>query len=141
MKIWGTAPLENEIGAAFALEVIQDGPAALAEAFEIVLDPDQDNLAAEEAWRALAATELLVAILNNHTQALIDAKVRVWVQQQAETSIEYAQWRSIALKAIDQIISDQSELPQLWEIPEEQEHWNKEIERLQMALKNYTIAG
>lgn len=141
MKIWGAAPLENEIGAAFALEVVQDGSIALAEAFELVLDPDQQDILAEEAWRALAATELLVAILTNHTQALIDAKVRIWVQQQAKDSLEYAQWRATALQVLEHITSDHSELPQLWEDPEEAQSWHEEIKRLQLALKNYTIAG
>ena len=63
MNVWGVGGLENEVGAAFAEEVVQDGAFALVEAFEVAVDPDTDFLAAEEGHRALAAAEILAAAL------------------------------------------------------------------------------
>ena len=79
MNLWGTGPFENEVGAAFAGEVAQDGAFALAEAFDVALDPDTDFLAAEEGWRTLAAAEVLAAVLTDDTSRLTDAGLRAWV--------------------------------------------------------------
>ncbi|GGL83856.1 hypothetical protein GCM10010840_22060 [Deinococcus aerolatus] len=94
MDIWGTGPFENEAGAAFADEVVQDGAFALAEAFDVALDPDTDFLAAEEGWRTLAAAEILAAALDGDTLNLVSARLRVWVQEATRrTSPRCATWR------------------------------------------------
>ncbi|GGM09442.1 DUF4259 domain-containing protein [Deinococcus aerophilus] len=132
MKIWGTGPFENEVGAAFAQEVVQDGEVALAEAFDVALDPDTDFLAAEEGWRAVAAAGVLDAALNGATAALTDAALRAWVEA-AEPSI-LAPLREGAQEALARVLGPDSELPELWEDGEDAAGWRATVQQLRASL-------
>ena len=44
MSAWGVGPFQNETAAEYAAEIVQDGAYALAEAFDVALDPDNDYL-------------------------------------------------------------------------------------------------
>lgn len=133
MNIWGTGPFENEVGAAFAQEVMQDGAFALAEAFDVALDPDGDFLAAEEGWRALAAAEVLAAVLTGETAGLVDAGLRAWVAGADAAALEPL--REPAQEALARIVAPDSELPELWDSAEDAEAWRASAERLRAALK------
>lgn len=132
MDIWGVGPLDNEVGAAFAQEVVQDGPFALAEAFDVALDPDTEFLAAEEGWRALAAAELLAAALSGETEGLPDPAVRGWVGSANLTELEPL--HEVARAALERVLGPDSELPELWAEREDAEAWEAEVERLRDAL-------
>jgi len=132
MNIWGTGSFDNEVGAAFAGEVAQDGAFALVEAFDVALDPDGDFLAAEEGWRALAAAEVLAAVLTGETTGLTDAGLRAWVAEADPAALEPL--REQAHEAIARVLAPGSELPELWESSEDAEAWLANVERLQAAL-------
>lgn len=133
MNIWGTGPFQNEVGAAFAQEVAQDGAFALAEAFDVALDPDSDFLAAEEGWRALAATEVLAAALTGDTASITDAGLRAWVAGVNPSELEPL--RDLALEAVIRVLGPDSELPDLWAEREDAEAWEADVERLRAALE------
>jgi hypothetical protein len=132
MNLWGTGPFENEVGAAFAQEVAQDGAFALAEAFDVALDPDSDFLAAEEGWRALAAAEVLAAALTGDTAGITDAGLRAWVSGANLTQLEPL--RDPAREAVARVLGPDSELPDLWEGGEDAEAWAADVARLRAAL-------
>ncbi|WP_291427894.1 DUF4259 domain-containing protein [Deinococcus sp.] len=132
MSAWGTGPFENEAAAGYAYEVVQDGPFALAEAFDVALDPDHEDLAAEEGHRAVAAAETLAAVLTGDTSALTDAALRDWVQGADPT--ELAHLRGHALEALDRVTGPGSELAGLWEDSEDADAWQRDILRLRAAL-------
>ncbi|UBV43674.1 DUF4259 domain-containing protein [Deinococcus taeanensis] len=132
MNAWGTGPFENESAAAFIQEVLQDGAFALAEAFDVALDPDNDWLGAEEGHRAIAAAEILAAVLTGDTTALTDAALRSWVQ--GTDPAELAPLRDLATGAVDRVLSPSSELPDLWEESETADTWRADVERLRVAL-------
>lgn len=136
MKIWGPGPFENESAAAFAQEVQQDGLPALPEALEVVLDPDLDYLEAEEAARALAAAEILAAVLDGQTTHLTDAGLRVWVQQADASAL--APWRTLAQEAVRRVLAPDSELPDLWadeaDTAAQGEAWQQQVMALQQRL-------
>ncbi|GGK20729.1 hypothetical protein GCM10008955_12640 [Deinococcus malanensis] len=135
MNVWGTGPFENEVGAAFAQEVQQDGPLALAEAFEVALDPDTDFLAAEEGHRVLAAAQILAAVLGGDTASLTDAGLRAWVQDHtAARAVQMAQWRDLAREALDRTLGPDSELPEQWEDSADADTWRAEVQRLRLQL-------
>lgn len=135
MNVWGTGPFDNETGAAFAQEVQQDGPLALAEAFEVALDPDTDFLAAEEGHRVLAAAQILVSVLEGETSSLTDAGLRAWVQgYSASGRAQMAQWRDLAREALDRTLGPDSELPDQWEDSADAETWRMEVQRLRQQL-------
>ena len=128
MNVWGTGPFDNDAAKAFADEVQHDGDYALAEAFDVVLDPDMDYVEAEEGFRAVAAAEILVAALTQDTSRLTDAGLRVWVQNADANAL--AALKTSARNALKRVLSDQSELPDLWEDEEDLQAWQAEIERL-----------
>lgn len=132
MNLWGPGAFENEVGAAFAQEVAQDGAFALAEAFDVVLDPDTDFLAAEEGWRTLAAAEVLAAALTGDTSRLTDAGLRAWVAGTDATELEGL--RGVAHAAVGRVIAGDSELPGLWADAEDEAAWRAEVERVRGAL-------
>ena len=132
MSAWGTGPFENEAAADYAREVVQDGPFALAEALDVALDPDNDYLEAEEGHRAVAAAEILAAILTGDTSALTDAALRAWVQGTDPTELTHL--REHALEALDRVTDPGSELPELWEDSEDADAWRGDIQRLRAAL-------
>ncbi|SMB92093.1 DUF4259 domain-containing protein [Deinococcus hopiensis] len=132
MNIWGTGSFENEVGAAFAEEVVQDGAFALAEAFDVALDPDTEFLAAEEGHRTLAAAEILAAVLTGDTSSLTGAALRAWVA--GVDAAELAGLRESALEAVMRALGPESELPELWE-GEDAEAWRADVERLRAELK------
>ncbi|MFC4636852.1 DUF4259 domain-containing protein [Deinococcus hohokamensis] len=131
MKVWGTGPFDNEVGAAFAQEVQQDGPLALAEAFEVALDPDTDFLAAEEGHRVLAAAQILVSVLTGDTAPLTDAGLRAWVQGVPRADL--LPLRDLAREALDRTLGPDSDLPDLWE-DEDAQVWQGTVQSLQSHL-------
>ncbi|MBZ9712925.1 DUF4259 domain-containing protein [Deinococcus multiflagellatus] len=132
MTVWGTGSLENEHAAAFVAEVVQDGAYALAEAFDVALDPDNDLLDAEEGHRALAAAEILAAVLTGDTASLTDAGLRAWVQ--GVNPAELAPLREVAREALDRVLGPGSELPDLWEESDDAEAWREDVQRLRAEL-------
>ncbi|GAA5500916.1 hypothetical protein Dxin01_00644 [Deinococcus xinjiangensis] len=132
MNVWGTGAFDNDSGKEFIDEVVQDGPYALREAFEVALDPDTDDLAAEEGHRALAAAEILVAVLGGDTSKITDAGLRAWVQ--GADAAQLAPLRPLAAEALDRVLGPQSELPDLWEDTEDARAWQAEVGRIRAQL-------
>ncbi len=133
MDIWGTGPFENEAGAAFADEVVQDGEFALAEAFDVALDPETDFLAAEEGHRTLAAAEILAAALDGDTQNIVSARLRSWVQE--ADAVDLAPLRDVARDAVGRVVGPESELPDLWAESADADEWLGTVQTLQMRLE------
>lgn len=132
MDIWGTGPFENEAGAAFADEVVQDGAFALAEAFDVALDPDTDFLAAEEGHRTLAAAEILAAALDGDTQNIVSARLRAWVQEADQTDL--LPLRDVGRDAVDRVLGPDSEVPDLWADNAEADEWTGAAQTLRARL-------
>lgn len=132
MDIWGTGPFENEAGAAFADEVVQDGAFALAEAFDVALDPDTDFLAAEEGHRTLAAAEILAAALDGDTQNIVSARLRAWVQEADRADL--LPLRDVARDAVDRVVGPDSEVPDLWADSAEADEWTSAAQTLRARL-------
>ncbi|AWT35733.1 hypothetical protein GCM10008956_05620 [Deinococcus arenae] len=132
MSAWGVGPFQNEAAAGYAAEIVQDGAYALAEAFDVALDPDNDYLEAEEGHRAVAAAETLAAVLTGDTSALTDAALRAWVQN--TDAAELSHLRPHAMEALERVLGPGSELPDLWEDSEDADAWREDIQRLRAAL-------
>ncbi|CAM4008609.1 DUF4259 domain-containing protein [Deinococcus marmoris] len=125
--------MENEAGAAFADEVVQDGAFALAEAFDVALDPDTAFLAAEEGHRTLAAAEILAAVLDSETQNIVSARLRSWVQE--ADALDLAPLRDVARDAVERVLGPDSELPDLWADSAESDEWLNGVQTLRARLE------
>lgn len=125
--------MENEAGSAFADEVVQDGAFALAEAFDVALDPDTDFLAAEEGHRTLAAAEILAAVLDGETVNIVSARLRSWVQE--ADAADLAPLRDVARDAVERVLGPDSELPDLWADSAESDEWLSSVQTLRARLE------
>lgn len=132
MNLWGTGPFDNDSAKAFVDEVEQDGEYALAEAFDVVLDPDMDFIELEEGCRALAAAEVLRAVLSGDTSRLVDAGLRAWVAQADAGAL--APLRTSARSALTRVLSEHSDLAGAWAEAEDEQAWRGETEALRAAL-------
>lgn len=132
MDTWGTGSFENESAADFIREVLEDGPAALEEALEVALDPDAEELEAEEGARALAAAEIVLAQLSGDSQQVPDAELRAWLQGGEAEDPE--QLRELAAEAVDRVMGPGSELPQLWQESADYADWLAGVQRLRAGL-------
>lgn len=132
MAIWGYGSFDNDSARDFTVEVVQDGEVALREAFEVVLDPDMDYVEVEEGARALAAAEILAAVLMGDTQRLTDAGLRHWVQNADKTSL--SDLRGLGAEALNRVLAPDSELPELWEEGGDFGAWLSDVQRLRSGL-------
>lgn len=136
MRSWGTGSFDNDSAKEFTAEVVQDGEFALREAFEVVLDPDMDYVEAEEGARAVAAAEILVAVLTGETATVTDAALRHWVQNadRSADQMSLTNLRELAGEALDRVLAPESELPDLWEDEAGYTSWLAGMQRLRAAL-------
>lgn len=132
MGTWGTGSFENDSAADFIKEVVEDGAVALREALEIVLDPELDDVEAEEGARAIAAAEIVAAALSGHMKYISDDDLQNWIED-TDAALLTAH-RELALEALERVIGPASELPELWEESDDQAGWQAEMQRLRFAL-------
>lgn len=132
MSTWGTGSFENDSAADFLVEVTEDGMVALEEAFEVILDPDLDYVEVEEGSRAVAAAEIVAAGVTGDTARVTDAGLRTWVSEQAPEDFQALQ--DLAVRALDRVLGDDSELQDLWSDSDELESWAGEVRRILHAL-------
>ncbi|PNY82633.1 DUF4259 domain-containing protein [Deinococcus koreensis] len=132
MGTWGTGSFENDSAADFIKEVVEDGAVALREALEIVLDPELDDVEAEEGARAIAAAEIVAAALSGDMKYISDDDLQSWIEERDAS--ELTGHRELALEAVERVIGPASELPELWEESDDQAGWLAEVQRLRSAL-------
>ncbi|ULH16149.1 DUF4259 domain-containing protein [Deinococcus sp. KNUC1210] len=139
MDTWGTGSFENDAAAAFIHEVVEDGVAALAEAFEVALDPDAAELEAEEGARVVAAAEIVQAHLTGDTENVTNAGLRAWMDELQPD--ELADLRPLALEALDRVVGPGSELPDAWEESLDASEWIENVQRLRASLGGGIVGG
>lgn len=132
MATWGTHPFENDDAAAFVSEVVQDGPAALSEAFEVALD-ESGYLEAPEGARAVAAAEVLAAHLSGDASDLPDPELRAWLADLEPGDL--ADLAPMALSALERVMAEDSEWHEVWAESEDYAGWQAELDRLRTALE------
>ncbi len=132
MGTWGTGSFENDSAADFIKEVVEDGAVALREALEIVLDPELDDVEAEEGARAIAAAEIVAAALAGEMKYISDDDLQTWIEE--TDTAQLTRHRELALEAVERVIGPASELPELWEESDDQAGWQAEMQRLRLAL-------
>ncbi|CAM3213308.1 DUF4259 domain-containing protein [Deinococcus saxicola] len=125
--------MENETGAAYGDEVVQDGAFALAEAFDVALDPDTDFLAAEEGHRTLAAAEILAAVLDGETHNITNAGLRAWIQEADPADLAHLQ--ELAQEAVARVLGPDSELPDQWADSADADEWMSGVQTLRARLE------
>jgi len=133
MSCWAVDSFGNDDAADWVAALVDQTDSGLVdEAIADVLNTS-GYLEAPSASQALAAIEVLAAILHRPSLALLQNEQLVeWVRDQGQTVSP--QQRTSAIAAIDRIIGDESELRELWEESEEFGDWKKIIADLRLRL-------
>jgi hypothetical protein len=134
MGTWGTDAFDNDHACDFAHDMAEAGDLELLdEALQQVLDFGDEELAAPVAEEALVAAEVVArlqgrfGVRNAYTEC-IDA----WVA--ANPGPPSSGLIAKALKAIDRIVSEPSELLELWEDGDDADAWKKAVAELRARV-------
>jgi len=133
MGAWGVAAFENDHACDYLLEATTDGLVSLEEAFGVVLEAD-GYLEAPEGERAVAAAELLVALITGDTSQLPEGDLPDWAEATPTARLEAL--RAPALAALDRVTAPESELAELWAETESHTAWHQEVEALRARLRD-----
>jgi hypothetical protein len=127
---WGVATFENDEAAdwVYELEETDDLSLIAASLLEVIETAEGDYLDSREGTRALAAAEVLAALLQGRTVRLPE-EVEAWIDEHPHLGGQV--YREIALNAVQRIQQDsESEVKEQWEDTMYAEAWLIEIDRL-----------
>ena len=133
MSAWGPEAFANDDAQDWELELVgSDNLDAVDNALARSLT-GSGFLEAPHGARAVAASEALAA-LKGLTSPLLPEQVRVWAER--NSSLDATARLVLALRAIDRVMSPDSELFQLWSEDQRQfEEWKAEIDDLRHRLQ------
>jgi hypothetical protein len=131
MGAWGTGIFESDSALDFVGMVIQtDDLAAIESALNEVLAED-DYLDAYVSETALVSGEVIAALRGHPGELPND--LREWISKVGSASVEMA---NLAQQAIHRIMTDNSELRELWEESDKFSVWQDGVDDLLQRLAN-----
>jgi len=133
MGTWSGEPFGNDGACDWSYDLIERRDlSALDEAFDRVIEAD-DYVDGADGEEAVAAAEVVAKLLGRGTQTdAYTEDVDKWV-----ASSEIAPSPGLigkAVRALDLIVGDQSELAELWDESDDSDEWRSGIARLRAAL-------
>lgn len=131
MESWGGSVLENEAASRWCEEFAADGTLnVIREALNVAAGrPDDEDLDAEEAARALAAAEVVAAAAARiETPEALPAGVLSWASEHPEAG--EPEVRALARRAIDRTIGGRCELADQWSSAGEERGWRVTVDGL-----------
>jgi hypothetical protein len=134
MGTWGTGIFENDTSCDFAAAVASGGGMrALDDAIERVLLSEGNYLEAPDAAEGLAAAEIIARLRGgNGSQTAYTAALDDWIKEaQVQVPDELV---DRAKRAISRILSEPSELLELWTESEELDGWKGAIAAITQRL-------
>lgn len=134
MGSWSHQPFGNDTAGDWAFGLIESQDLSYVEAaLDKVLEQGADYLEAPDAEEALAAIEVIAKLLGKGTQSdAYTEEVDAWVESsQHKPGGELLQK---AQRVIERIMSDDSELLELWEESEDVTAWKATLSDLRAAV-------
>ncbi|HLA63061.1 MAG TPA: DUF4259 domain-containing protein [Rhodothermales bacterium] len=133
MGTWAATSFGNDAASDFAYEVMDAADAAECLAGALREADTTDYLDSHEGARAVAAAEI-VAALHGRTGAYLPGDLPQWVEgARAAGPPPAADLTTLALRALDRIAADESELKELWDEVGAEE-WEGELDALRGRL-------
>jgi uncharacterized protein DUF4259 len=133
MGTWGPGVFENDVAKNFASTVVNGGGVpALARAIDRVLSLKGKYLEASDGQAGLAAAEIIARLSGNPgRKAGETASIDAWVKGQAKVPVELIKK---AKRSIARILTEPSELIELWMDSDEFVEWKRSMEELGQRL-------
>lgn len=135
MGTWSHEPFGNDTAADWAYELAEShGFNCLEAAFDAVLAAEAEGPEADVGEEAVAAAEVLAKLLGQGSQSdAYTERADAWV---AATALKpSAELRHKAYTALERVLSDASELWELWQESQDGEAWRASVRQLQQAVK------
>ena len=130
MPAWGVGPFGNDVAVDWAQECAQQADVAfVAATLDQVLVAAEEDLDADDAEEGIAAAEAVARMLGNRgTQDGFSKPVDDWIEcDHPPVTPELA---AKARQAIARILTDPSELLELWEASDDFSEWRSGMEAL-----------
>lgn len=132
MGAWGAGPFDNDDAGDFADAVARRGDlAAIKSAFDQVLAADY--VEAPLAWEAVAGADIIAMLAGRPCDKTdYPESIQNWSKNLARAPS--ADEKEKARRALDRILSPQSELLELWEDSDDLEAWKASLEDIKRRL-------
>ena len=134
MGAWGSGIFENDTACDFAAAVLDGGGISLVEqALDRVLACGSNDLEAPEAEECLAAAEIVARLTGSPgEQTSYTAPIDTWIKaSQASVSVEVCEK---AKRAVARVLSEPSEIVELWTDSGDFDGWKRSVEGLSARL-------
>lgn len=140
MGAWGHGSFENDDACDLVCDLTEcTDLSMLEEALRAAINPD-DYLEAPEAGRAVAAAEVVLALLGQPTAALAEEEeLLAWVK--ARNQVPSATLLSLAQLAVQRVQVEDCELRELKEESDSLDEWMADVNRLQAGLRSARSAA
>lgn len=130
MSAWGTEPFENDTAGDFARAVLDGGGLAVIEdAFDHVLEADDEDLEAPSAEEAIAAAAILARLKDG---APLAATIEAWIAQDRPAASPDLIAKARA--ALQRVMTAPSELLDLWRDTDDFPDFQAAVENLLRRL-------
>jgi hypothetical protein len=134
MGAWGKGTFENDTACDFAATVADgNGLVALEQALDRVLASETNYLEAPDAEEGLAAADIVARLNGNPgAQTSYTATIDAWVERSKSTPSEVLIEK--ARRSIARILTEPSELLELWKDSADFEVWKRSVEEVSRRL-------
>lgn len=134
MAAWGTKTFEEDIANDWLQELIDT-----SDPHEFILDSlvvDVEYLEAEQASAVLAASETLIALLDE-PRVGIPSELVDWVGNNECEDV--SDLLEMAIGAVDKVLSDGSELKEIWSDSDAFDEWQHNVESMKEVLVSLSV--
>jgi hypothetical protein len=133
MGAWGSGTFENDSALDWVGQLTEsDDASPIEEAFDAVIETDEDLIDTDDCSNALAAAEIVAAMSGRGSGALPD-ELNAWIKGKPRPGPDLVKK---ARDAVAEVLTDQSELLELWKDaePDDFKAWKAGVDDLKKRL-------
>ncbi len=131
MGAWGLKAFENDDASDWIYDLEETSDLSLIES---TLNLSQDEyLESPDGCNILAAAEVILALQGKPRDGFPEGAAN-WVSSNA--SLDATPLTNLAISSLEKILSEESELRELWEETEDYEGWKNDVLSIKSALQN-----
>ena len=135
MGCWAITPFDNDDAMDWLVELTaQDGLAPIESAFRSAQEAATSSLEAPEGAQALAAAEVVAAALGQASASATAQPTLVEWLDRVRPTLSPPLIQN-AIKAVERVLANKSELKELWEDTEDFDQWKSDVESLLLRLR------
>jgi len=129
MGAWGIKTFENDDSSDWLYDLEESDDLSVLES--ALNEAEQDYIEAPEGCNILAAAEVILGLQGKGRE--LPENAQEWIEK--NKGLNVSTLVTVAIKAVDAVLSDKSELFELWQDAEEDfENWKSDVESIKAAL-------